>query len=1009
MALRGNTQSFKLEELFQSLYTSLSSGILSIAQGKSSRKIYFQNGDLLLIPSQLDIPWLGQILVRQELMSLKDLEISLQEQKVLKIPLIDIIVDKDLLSFTQISQAIQNKLMEELFEIFVWKEAFFEFQDSDQEKLNTLPPHISYNTNNLIMEASRRSDEWGRIYQLLPSFKLLFEVKGSISPSSKELERLLIEHYQKHQPLQTFLEETFFSKFESCLTTYYLLKENRLQILPPEDLKNSFNKALLEKRYSQAIYCLEAADDSSSDLLSLSRMQTALFSDRDFIPDPHAYRISLKREKWSLTHLFLTLFLKKHTGLLTIQDPLNTTYIYFDEEKIHIRSQGEDVGETFGDFLFSRGVLTRQQLDLLQTQEKIKHIPLVEGALQLELLTQSAIIQLWKEKILEEIATIVLWNKPYCEFAKNYSPPFLQNPLPTDTLLPLKSSPDLYKELINELIQWGDLLEKIHSSKTLFQKLNKSLPVPLDEETQEIFKGIDGTRSLQDFFSASTQSPLKICRHLFQLLNRGLIQPLTLEELKQGAEKALIENNPSLCLKYCEYAFEEGLESEFFQKIWEKMQLKNIHFLESSETYKLEGDLKSVNLAELFQSFHNGKQSGFFQLRSGSRELFLHFVRGNIYYQEISAFPIPPEQLKARETNALHQLLAIFFWKDATFSFTKNYYLKNFYEPSPNTCTFKFETPVILMKSLKMFEEWDEITKQIPSMYSIFIRPHLLPTNDSFLAFFTGSLNLNDILEKTGYDNFSICSQVHRYCQIGELFLLNKYDAYQFANQFLEEKNYQLALKYYWHIQSLETSNKEVQKIIRLIEKELAPPTTSNSFSGVWNPTQAQYFFGELSTHFVSGLLEFSSGKRFYFSPAELWFFSEQPNWLEEVKHYFISHQFLNKVQFQEAVQTRPRYATVLQNLLARHTLNRAQMVSSAYDLGVSYLLRLFSETGMTYTYKPHYFPEPNEIGQAISVKIQMVPFLQKILSLCKNLPNEVQLSKLPQMGDLIMESVEGV
>ncbi|MEK7484931.1 MAG: hypothetical protein AABZ60_11435, partial [Planctomycetota bacterium] len=87
--------------------------------------------------------------------------------------------------------------------------------------------------------------------------------------------------------------------------------------------------------------------------------------------------------------------------------------------------------------------------------------------------------------------------------------------------------------------------------------------------------------------------------------------------------------------------------------------------------------------------------------------------------------------------------------------------------------------------------------------------------------------------------------------------------------------------------------------------------------------------------------------------------------------------------------------------------LNRGQVVASAGDLALAHLLKLFSEEGDTYNYRPHYFPYPCDLERAVSSKIKTVSMLRKILSLCKNLPRETQLSKLPQIVDLMAETFE--
>lgn len=101
-----------------------------------------------------------------------------------------------------------------------------------------------------------------------------------------------------------------------------MLKEESLFVLSEAEFKNLFDQALAQRDYLLAIRVLEALDDlEKQDRLLLDRMQTALLSDKYFIQETGSFTLSFKREKKELVRFFLTLLLKKHSGLFEIQTP----------------------------------------------------------------------------------------------------------------------------------------------------------------------------------------------------------------------------------------------------------------------------------------------------------------------------------------------------------------------------------------------------------------------------------------------------------------------------------------------------------------------------------------------------------------------------------------------------------------------------------------------------------------------------------------------------------------
>jgi hypothetical protein len=91
-----------------------------------------------------------------------------------------------------IQGVVRGQIEEEIYDLFLWKKAEFEFLiDYIPEKLKN-PAHgitkLQFNTNSLIMEALRRLDEWGVISQEISTLKEVYKIVNQSSSALDEID-----------------------------------------------------------------------------------------------------------------------------------------------------------------------------------------------------------------------------------------------------------------------------------------------------------------------------------------------------------------------------------------------------------------------------------------------------------------------------------------------------------------------------------------------------------------------------------------------------------------------------------------------------------------------------------------------------------------------------------------------------------------------------------------------------------------------------------------------------
>jgi len=165
MALRGDTRSLGLADIFQALTLSKREGTLRVTSAGKEIKVYFSNkGIRLLSTGAVRHTRLGRILLEKENFPPEDLETALQIQKTTGKKLGDILVDHGMLTQSEIEDCLRRQIEEEIIEIFLWNNAEFNFEPGLPQEDFFDPAGegriFDFSVSRLLVEAARNVDEW---------------------------------------------------------------------------------------------------------------------------------------------------------------------------------------------------------------------------------------------------------------------------------------------------------------------------------------------------------------------------------------------------------------------------------------------------------------------------------------------------------------------------------------------------------------------------------------------------------------------------------------------------------------------------------------------------------------------------------------------------------------------------------------------------------------------------------------------------------------------------------
>lgn len=124
----------------------------------------------LVMASQRRAAMLGQILIREGKITLQALQEILKKMAKGGPRLGQLLIASGAISAEDLQQALEQQALEELFDLFTWEEAHFEFREERVPPQDQMPPVA---VMGLVLEAARRGDHYRKIRRVIPSMQLV--------------------------------------------------------------------------------------------------------------------------------------------------------------------------------------------------------------------------------------------------------------------------------------------------------------------------------------------------------------------------------------------------------------------------------------------------------------------------------------------------------------------------------------------------------------------------------------------------------------------------------------------------------------------------------------------------------------------------------------------------------------------------------------------------------------------------------------------------------------------
>jgi len=241
--LQGRLGAFSISDIFQMFTYTEKTGTLAMIQGWNTRTITFERGRISYVAAGSRLPTIAELLVRNGRVR-RDV-VDGRGHGMSDAELVGALLKEGQITTSDI-QRCQDQLLEaSIYTLFLWRNCYFTFRANELVKEGGVA--VSVDSTHLIIEGTRRVDEWIEISPIVPSVFMIFRktVRQPASRASRELYDVF-SRVDGHQDVVAIARATKQTQFETARKLYELVRGGYIESIPPnrEKVIELFNLAV---------------------------------------------------------------------------------------------------------------------------------------------------------------------------------------------------------------------------------------------------------------------------------------------------------------------------------------------------------------------------------------------------------------------------------------------------------------------------------------------------------------------------------------------------------------------------------------------------------------------------------------------------------------------------------------------------------------------------------------------------------------------------------------------
>jgi hypothetical protein len=234
MSLSGNLKTVAFPDILQLLATGKKTGMLECRTSTRQKEVAFKDGNVVFASSlNTAEDLLGNMLLKRGRISKTDLERAIGLHKQTGRQLGTTLIDMGLFDKNEIAECLKLQIEEIVYNLFSWQDGEFVFHEGVAPR--NAPFLVELATMNVIMEGTRRIDEWLEIQKVLPPDDVLLRMTKSPKSNREELtisldEFRLLSLINGERTLPELLNLSPMGEFVTCRALYRLIVNNLVEV-----------------------------------------------------------------------------------------------------------------------------------------------------------------------------------------------------------------------------------------------------------------------------------------------------------------------------------------------------------------------------------------------------------------------------------------------------------------------------------------------------------------------------------------------------------------------------------------------------------------------------------------------------------------------------------------------------------------------------------------------------------------------------------------------------------
>lgn len=827
MSVRGSTQTISLVDLLTLIHGSGHAGTLKVQVGEHASKLHFFRGQIYLPTGGSRGAYrIGALLVRAGKLSGRDLLRALQIQKSEghRERLGDVLVRHRLVTREDLDQVIRAQFEEELCDLLFAENAYYEFRkDVLPGGFADARGHIQalgFDTRSILMEASRRQDEWRRIHTAIPSTRSVYrtavvatgtwhvdpggKVRSDIlqapPPGGGDLDAEVVKRWREagamfeHNPfdgvksVEEVVGASGLPTFVAMGVVARLRADGLIRELAPAEVEATAMAHLRQGKKRTAYRLYEWANESDRLRPSSVRLDKAFLRPEWLEGLGFATRTSSVRAMQILSRL-----LRRGAPFrFKAREAESSVEVFYSSTALRLQLVGPRRTHSTARYLRRRNAITSDQL------ERARHIAANEGRRLDRVLLEDGFVgrDIWiraiKDKVVSGMFSVFGWSEPDVEVQGGDVAP----PPPTEVTglvceIPLDDA--LRESLRRDLLRWKVLLTEIPTPDVVFLCARPTAE-GRPRRAHDLF---DGRRSIRDLISLARVAPLELLRFVYDCVKAERIKRLTDRDHYERVEKARdagrLDDAITMCKSAMSFGFAPKLYGERLKEL-RRALLQQDRAASPESRPVLQGDTSSLGLAEVLQLLHQGRRTGTLRISEGEREKVFYLDDGVLQLLDVESSEADREvwdlimgdethhsldisgllkrrgQLREEEVgqgelqSIKEDIFETFLWEGAGYEFTQNLLPTELRQDTPRATKLALRTDRLLIEAMSRLAEWDELRKTLRSERAVFRYASPAAQLEAVqseglgaLAYlFDGNHTLADVVRVSGENRFKI-------------------------------------------------------------------------------------------------------------------------------------------------------------------------------------------------------------------------------------------------------------